>query len=76
MKMLTCAIDSFFFYVLRLFFFFFFNLILFLNLKHSISFAKHQNKSATGIHVLPLLNPPPSSLPYFFIFIMAILMYV
>ena len=32
-------------------FVFFFNFILFLNLKHCISFAKHQNESATGIHV-------------------------
>ena len=28
---------------------FFINFILFLNLKHCISFAKHQNESATGI---------------------------
>ena len=41
---------------------FFVNFVLFLNLKHCVSFAKHQNESATGIHVLPILNPPPSSL--------------
>ena len=37
-------------------FFSFFNFILFLNLKQCISFAKHQNESATGIHVQVFLT--------------------
>ena len=43
---------------------FFFNLILFyfLTLQYCIGFAIYQNESATGIHVFPILNPPPS--PY------------
>ena len=38
-----------------------FFLILFLNFTNCISFAKYQNESATGIHVFPILNPPPSA---------------
>ena len=34
-----------------------------LTLQYCIGFAIYQHESATGIHMFPILNPPPSTLP-------------
>ena len=47
-------------------------LFYFYTLQNCISFVKYQNESAAGIHVFPILNPPHSSLPMPFLWVVPV----
>ena len=57
------SLPFFFFFYFYLFFLFKFLFLLYFTLQYCIGFGIHWHESATGIHELQNMNPPPTSHP-------------